>query len=132
MESIQQLLSEHNLVLNSELLPIIDQAEQGDFTAMCEACSMFADGLNNVKPNYEMAIRYAKKIMEANYENGDPIIIVEGLSNLAMIEAKFGHEDEAKENFKKAFIQMLDNLYDQNVAGEAHGFLLHIVDQFIE
>lgn len=132
LSKLQEILSMEDVVMDAAYLPILDQAEEGDFAAMCEISTLFADGADGVKPNYGMAKRYTNRILEVVKESGERVSILEGYANLAMIEYKFGYADKAKEALKDAFDHMLENFFTEDVMAETHGFLLHIAEQFIK
>ncbi|MEO1217602.1 MAG: hypothetical protein AAFY45_29005 [Bacteroidota bacterium] len=130
LEKLQAFLSDKGIMLDAKYLPVINMAENGDFQAMCEMCSLFAEGRDGVMSNYEMAKRYGQKIHEQNLASEDPVIILESLSNLAMLEAKFGNIEQSKTYFQESFNHMIQNFYNQDVTEESHGFFHHIVEQF--
>lgn len=132
LSKLQEILSMEDVVMDAAFLPVLDQAEDGDFAAMCEMATIFSDGAKGVKPNYGMAKRYTNKIIKIVKESGDRVSILESYGNLAMIEHKFGYTGEAKKAFKEGFNFMIDNFYTQEVIEETHGYFLHIAHQFLE
>lgn len=132
LSKLQEILSMEDVVMDASYLPVLDQAEEGNFAAMCEMSTIFSDGAKGVKPNYGMAKRYTNKILETVKESGDRVSILESYSNLAMIESKFGYQDKAREAFKMAFNHMIDRFYTNDIIEETHGFFHHIADQFLE
>jgi hypothetical protein len=132
LSKLQEILSMEDVVMDAAFLPILDQAEDGDFAAMCEICTLFSDGTNGVKPNYGMAKRYGNKILESVKATGERVSILESYANLAMIESKFGFADKAKDVFKQTFDYMIDNFHTEEVLNETHGFFHHIAGQFLE
>ena len=132
LPKLQELMVNQGIMLDAKYLPILEMAEEGDFGALCEMCTLFSDGIDSIKPNYEMAKRYAQKIHEVNLSTHEPVVILESLANLAMIEDKFGHKERAISIFKETFDHMMSNFYMKEVTEETHGFFLHIVSQFLD
>lgn len=58
IEAVQRPLSLAGTMVDSKILPLIQEAERGDQTAMKELFHMFVYGTNGIKPNHEMAERY--------------------------------------------------------------------------
>lgn len=110
MEAVQSVISETGAIIDSKLFPLIDEAEKGDFGAMAELHEMFTYGFNDIKPNYELAMRYCTKLRQFNASSNDPSIISEGLNAQAYLYHNFGKEEEAHDAFLEAFKYMVAHL----------------------
>jgi len=110
MEAVQEAISKAGVPIDSKLLPLIDEAEKGDFGSMAELYEMFTFGDNNVKPSYEMSMRYWTKLHAINLASEDPIVISESLNNFGYLHYEFEKMEEATNGFMEAFRYMVSNL----------------------
>ena len=100
---LQAILSNENVILDTKYLPIMEQAEQCDFNSIAEMATIFTDGVEGTKPNYNLAKRYTIKGLEIVKESGDAASILEIMTNLALVEARFDNIDKSKEILKEGF-----------------------------
>lgn len=110
IDTVQAALKETGAIVDSKLLPIIEHAELGNFEAMADLYEMFVYGHNNVKPNYEMAKRYAYQLFDDSLESGDPAVIFEGLKSLAYMHSEFNETELSNQAFFKCFSYMVNNI----------------------
>ena len=113
MEAVQAIISETGAIIDSKLLPLIDEAEKGDFEVMAEVYEMFAFGNHGVMPHFEMALRYCTRLHEVGLKANNKELIAEGLNNLAYLYHNFGKEEEAHDAFLEAFKYMVAHLEPQ-------------------
>ena len=130
MTTIKEILKKHSLIIDQHYLPIIEQAEDGDFESICELAETFANGSNGLKPNYELARRYGDIIMTKMESTDEPIPILEAYVNRAVLEMSFGKEAEAKVYYKKALKFMMEEYDSVHWDGELHEFFFQITKKF--
>ena len=97
---LQEILSNEKILLDSKYLPVMEQAENGDFNSIAEMATIFAEGVEGLIPNYNLAKRYTDMGLEIVKESGDPVSILEVLTNSAIIEAKFENHENSKTKLK--------------------------------
>lgn len=66
LKQVQKIVSEAKAVIDDNLLPLIDRAEDGDFKAMRELWNIFVYGSGNANTNYNLAKRYWIALHEQN------------------------------------------------------------------
>ena len=98
---LQEILSKEKILLDSKYLPVMEQAEKGDFNSIAEMATIFSDGAEGLKPNYSLAKRYTDMGLEIVKKSEDKVSILEVLTNSAIIEAKFDNHDNSKLILKK-------------------------------
>ena len=113
MEAVQAVIYETGAIIDSKLFPLIDEAEKGDFGAMAELYDMFTFGVNDIRPNYELAMRYCTKLRDFHASSNDASVISEGLNAQAYLYHFFGKEDLAHNAFLEAFKYMVAHLEPQ-------------------
>lgn len=92
IENVQEPLSLASTMVDSRLLPLIQEAERGDQTAMKELFHMFVHGTNRVKPNEKLAERYWFALHEMAQLACSPHLLDISLRNYAHMMRKFHPE----------------------------------------
>lgn len=128
LAKVQAIIKAENIILDSKYLPVIEQAENGNFTAMAELATMFSEGTENVKPNYNLAKRYIDKALEIVRTSNVKSSVLEVLTNSAVLESNFGNVESAKEHLKEAFNIVLDNYTLHSTIGNISSFFHFIVE----
>lgn len=97
MSIVQNLLSnQKGVFMDPKYLPVIEEAEKGNIDALAEMAEAFSNGLPGVKPNYELAMHFAKKIYEKDQLDNNSEVILNDLQNFAAISAQFEKWEEAR------------------------------------
>lgn len=111
IESVQTALERSGAIIDTKLLPIIQEAEAGDQIAMRELWEMFVNGFNNVTPNFAMAERYWLRLFQTAEESGNPELIDQALrAQSYMFKVFWQGSPEADQVTKAALSYMIDNL----------------------
>lgn len=125
---VQAILKSENIFLDSKYLLVIEQAENGNFTAIAELVTLFTEGIRGVQSNYNLAKRYTLKALEIVKTSAEKSSILEVLTNTAVLETNFGHIDLAKEYLKEAFEITLNNYPIDSVIGNISSLFHFIVE----
>lgn len=99
---IEKILKSTGAIVDACILPVLQEAERGDYTAMKELWVMFVNGTNNIRPNYEMAKRYQYRLKAKALKSQDPVQIAQAKINNAYMIVEFESD----------FHQMLDPILD--------------------
>lgn len=103
LKAIQAILKPHNIMLPSDYLLIMEQAEEGDYGSIIDMATLFWKGSDTVNANYELCKRYAYKSLDFIKENtANPVALLEVYTNLIYIEAEFGQYEQSKTLLKEA------------------------------
>lgn len=126
-EKAIQRLTETRVMLDSGLLPLIEAAERGVFTAMCEVARLFSDKQTGVRPNYLLARHFHNAILEINRTTECPKTLVESYRNLGLLEWNFGNLEAAKKHFIEAIGIMYRQMRPEEWDFEVHYNLSSLV-----
>lgn len=99
---VEEVLKLTGAIVDACILPLLQEAENGDYIAMKELWEMFVNGSNNVKPNYEMAKRYQYRLSIRAKQSKTPINIAQAMINNAYMTVEFEND----------FYEMLDPILD--------------------
>lgn len=129
LAKLQAILAPHQILLDTNYLLLMEQAEEGDTNSLAELMEFFLEGTSTFKPNYELTARYAYKIFDLTTEMEDnTIMLLEAYNNLIMVEAAFGHFEKSKELMKEAFTVAIEDFNYDEVYGYIHQGFTNIVD----
>lgn len=129
LEKLQAILAPHQILLDSNYLLLMEQAEEGDTTSLAELMEFFLYGTSAFQPNYQLTARYAYKIFDKTNEMDDnTIMLLEAYNNLIMVEAEFGNYEKSKELMKEAFIVAIEDFNYEEVYGYIHQGFANIID----
>lgn len=113
MELVQAALKETGAIVDTKLFPLIEEAEKGEYAPMAELFEMFCYGDNEIKPNYELAKRYAERLHKQNLEVDDHLITAQGLEAIAVMHNHFKNFSASSDSLLECFIFMVKNLPPQ-------------------
>lgn len=121
-----EVVARENLLIDSSYLPIIQSAEQGNLSALCEMQTTFACGARGVPRHYALARTYTDRIKEQNAGDLEPEI--EALHNSAKLEIMEGNIESAKQELLKAIVLTVNNFPPEEWEFEVFDRLREIID----
>lgn len=123
-----QCLAEAKAVMDAELLLVVEAAERGVYTAMCDASNLFHSGAKGVAKNYLLAKRYKDAMQAANHIAGKcPRVETEFLRNFGCVERDFGNVEAAKNHFVEAIKIMANEMPPDEWRFEVFHYLQDLV-----
>lgn len=128
-----QCLAEAKAVMDAELLVVVEAAERGVYTAMCDASNLFHSGAKGAAKNYLLAKRYKNAMQAANHLAGKcPRVETEFLRNFGCVERDFGNVEAAKQHFVEAIKIMANEMPPEEWRFEVFHFLQDLVQSEME
>lgn len=128
-----QCLAEAKAIVDTELLLLIEAAERGVYTAMCDASNLFYSGTKGVAKNYLLAKRYKDAMRSANQIGGKcPRVETEFLRNFGCVESDFGNIEAAKNHFVEAVKIMVNELPPEEWRFEVFHYLQDLVQSEVD
>lgn len=109
IKTVQEVLKIAGAIVDVKIIPWLQEAEKGDYTAMKELWTMFVYGTNQVKPNYKMAKRYFDKLSEKAKLSNEPVNIAQAMMNKVHMMREFETDYDLTLNaMLKAFKYMVN------------------------
>lgn len=103
-------LAQGAAIIDANYLIVMEAAERGLFTAMCEMAIVFSEGSKGAPVNYRLAKGYQEAILQVNQATSDFQVVVESLKNFGLLERNFGNLEAAKAYFVEAIQLMTTEL----------------------
>ena len=104
----------NSVIIDTKHLPMLEDAENGDWLAKAELAEMFFEGAG-VEKNYEIANYYTEQILsEVESDDYGSKAILEAKRNKANLEKEFGHYSEAAKWYIDALLFQQENLAAEN------------------
>lgn len=96
-------------LMDSQLLPLITKAENGDISAQAKLSEIFWKGQGTQK-NYQKAKQYLDMLLNSSEAEENKILALGCLFNLALMEKDFGHFEAMKNGFHKVIDFMQEQI----------------------
>ena len=138
MSVVQEVLKKApGTIIPARYYPIIEIAETEDsersFQAVCELASLFTNGPNGVKQNYNLAVYYADMLLDWSLHNQpepfEHYVVVENMKNRAVIEGDHKNWEEARKRLIEAHKYQVNNMPPEEWDGQIIDYLYTVIQE---